>query len=40
VRYLIRLFRYLFAFDPATMSVGHHIPDHERTSNLVDLANR
>jgi C4-dicarboxylate transporter DctQ subunit len=28
-RYLIRLYRYLFAFDPATMTVGH-IPEHER----------
>ncbi|MEA2739324.1 MAG: C4-dicarboxylate transporter, DctQ subunit [Acetobacteraceae bacterium] len=40
VRYLIRLYRYVFAFDPTTMVVGHHIPDHERTSNLADLANR
>jgi C4-dicarboxylate transporter, DctQ subunit len=40
VRYLIRLFRYLFLFDPATMSVGHHIADHERTIDLPDLANR
>jgi C4-dicarboxylate transporter DctQ subunit len=29
VRYLIRLYRYLFHFDPGTMSVGHYIPDHE-----------
>jgi len=28
-RYLIRLHRYLFAFDPQTMTVGH-IPEHER----------
>ena len=28
-RYLIRLYRYLFAFDPATMTVGH-IPGHEQ----------
>ena len=28
-RYVIRLYRYLFAFDPATMTVGH-IPEHER----------
>jgi C4-dicarboxylate transporter DctQ subunit len=27
-RYLIRLYRYLFAFDPETMTVGH-IPAHE-----------
>jgi C4-dicarboxylate transporter DctQ subunit len=27
-RYVARLYRYLFAFDPATMTVGH-IPDHE-----------
>jgi C4-dicarboxylate transporter DctQ subunit len=27
-RYVIRLYRYLFAFDPATMTVGH-IPAHE-----------
>jgi len=30
VRYVVRLYRYLFAFDPATMTVGH-IPEHERT---------
>jgi C4-dicarboxylate transporter, DctQ subunit len=29
-RYLIRLYRYLFAFDPETMAVGH-IPEHERS---------
>jgi C4-dicarboxylate transporter, DctQ subunit len=29
-RYLARLYRYLFAFDPETMTVGH-IPEHERT---------
>jgi C4-dicarboxylate transporter DctQ subunit len=40
VRYMIRLYRYLFAFDPQSMSVGHHIPDHERAVNLPDLANR
>ena len=28
-RYIVRLYRYLFAFDPATMTVGH-IPEHER----------
>jgi C4-dicarboxylate transporter DctQ subunit len=27
-RYVIRLYRYLFAFDPTTMTVGH-IPEHE-----------
>jgi C4-dicarboxylate transporter, DctQ subunit len=30
-RYLIRLYRYLFAFDSSTMTVGH-IPEHERGS--------
>ena len=40
VRYLIRLFRYLFAFDPKTMTVGHHVADHELPANLSDLANR
>jgi TRAP-type C4-dicarboxylate transport system permease small subunit len=30
-RYLIRLYRYLFAFDPETMTVGH-IPEHERSA--------
>jgi len=29
MRYLIRLYRYLFHFDPRTMAVGHYIPDHE-----------
>lgn len=29
VRYLIRLYRYLFRFDPATMAVGHVIAEHE-----------
>ena len=33
-RYLIRLYRYVFRFDPATMTVGHHIPDHELPANL------
>jgi C4-dicarboxylate transporter DctQ subunit len=28
VRYAIRLWRYLFHFDPATMTVGH-VPEHE-----------
>jgi C4-dicarboxylate transporter DctQ subunit len=37
VRYLIRLYRYLFRFDPATMSVGHHIPDHELPMDLAPL---
>jgi C4-dicarboxylate transporter, DctQ subunit len=32
-RYLIRLHRYLFAFDPETMTVGH-IPGHERSGGL------
>ncbi len=30
-RYLMRLYRYLFAFDPETMVVGH-IPAHEQTA--------
>jgi C4-dicarboxylate transporter, DctQ subunit len=30
-RYLIRLYRYLFAFDPETMIVGH-IPAHEQVA--------
>jgi C4-dicarboxylate transporter DctQ subunit len=33
VRYLIRLYRYLFHFDPATMTVGH-IPEHELPASL------
>ena len=33
MRYLIRLFRYAFLFDPATMSVGHTIA-HEVSSDL------
>jgi C4-dicarboxylate transporter, DctQ subunit len=32
-RYLIRLYRYLFAFDPETMTAGH-IPGHERSGGL------
>lgn len=39
VRYLIRLYRYLFRFDAATMTVGH-IPEHELPadiSTMVDL---
>jgi len=35
-RYLARLYRYLFAFDPATMAVGH-IPEHERAGGLDPL---
>lgn len=35
VRYLIRLFRFVFLFDPKTMVVGqHHIADHERPLGL------
>ena len=31
IRYLIRLYRFLFLFDPKTMVVGqHHIADHDR----------
>jgi C4-dicarboxylate transporter DctQ subunit len=37
MRYLIRLYRYLFRFDPKTMSVGHHIPDHEVAANIAPL---
>jgi C4-dicarboxylate transporter, DctQ subunit len=32
-RYLIRLYRYLFAFDPQAMTVGH-IPAHEQGGGL------
>ena len=35
-RYLARLYRYLFAFDPETMTVGH-IPEHGRTGGLAAL---
>jgi C4-dicarboxylate transporter DctQ subunit len=34
VRYLIRLYRYLFHFDPETMTVGH-IPMHELPVNII-----
>jgi len=40
VRYLIRLYRYLFRFDPATMTVGHIVPAHELPANLATLADR
>jgi len=40
MRYLIRVYRYVFHFDPRTMTVGHHIPEHELPANLADLANR
>ena len=33
VRYLIRLYRFLFRFDPTTMALGH-IPSHEMPVNL------
>jgi len=36
-RYLVRLYRYLFAFDPETMTVGH-LPAHERTASAADAA--
>jgi C4-dicarboxylate transporter DctQ subunit len=39
MRYLVRLYRYLFRFDPATMTAGH-LPAHELPANLADLANR
>jgi C4-dicarboxylate transporter, DctQ subunit len=35
-RYLARLYRYLFAFDSETMSVGH-IPEHERAGGSAPL---
>ena len=35
-RYLIRLYRYLFAFDPATMTVGH-IPAHEQIGGAASV---
>ena len=35
VRYAIRLYRYLFHFDPRTMTVGHHLPpEHEVSAGL------
>ena len=34
-RYVIRLLRYLFAFDPKTMTVGHNI-SHEAPASLVE----
>ena len=37
VRYAIRLYRYLFHFDPATMTVGH-LPSHELPTNLAPPA--
>jgi C4-dicarboxylate transporter DctQ subunit len=40
VRYCIRLWRYLFAFDPATMSVGHAVPVHEVSADLSKLVER
>jgi C4-dicarboxylate transporter DctQ subunit len=40
LRYLIRLFRFLFRFDPKTMVVGqHHIQDHERPLGLDVVGN-
>jgi hypothetical protein len=33
IRYIVRLYRYLFRFDPATMTVGH-LPDHEMPMNV------
>jgi C4-dicarboxylate transporter DctQ subunit len=33
IRYLIRLYRYLFRFDPATMAVGH-VPAHELAGSV------
>ncbi len=37
IRYLIRLYRFVFTFDPATMVVGHHIPNHELPANIGNL---
>jgi C4-dicarboxylate transporter DctQ subunit len=37
VRYLIRLYRYLFRFDPKTMVVGHTIAEHEVPMGLGPL---
>jgi C4-dicarboxylate transporter, DctQ subunit len=37
LRYIIRLGRYLFAFDPRTMSVGHNI-SHEAPASLISQA--
>ncbi|HYZ32510.1 MAG TPA: TRAP transporter small permease [Crenalkalicoccus sp.] len=37
VRYAIRLYRYLFAFDPATMTVGH-LPAHEMPGGIAPVA--
>lgn len=34
VRYIVRLYRYLFRFDPDTMALGH-IPEHEIPTNIV-----
>ncbi len=34
VRYFIRLLRYLFAFDPATMTVGHHAIEAEMPADM------
>ena len=33
-RYIVRLVRYAFFFDPATMTVGGHVPAHEVSSAL------
>lgn len=38
VRYVIRLYRFMFRFDPKTMAVGHHIPTHELPQDLGKLA--
>jgi C4-dicarboxylate transporter, DctQ subunit len=38
VRYLIRLYRYLFRFDPKTMTVGHTIPDTDLPTNLTAVS--
>jgi C4-dicarboxylate transporter DctQ subunit len=39
VRYIIRFHRYLFRFDPNSMTLGH-IPDHELTANLAQPGQR
>ena len=37
MRYFIRLYRYVFHFDPMTMTVGHHIPEHELPVSLTSV---
>lgn len=37
-RYTIRLYRFLFHFNPETMAIGHHLLKHEFPADLGDLA--